>query len=125
MSDNRGGRQPKEPVRKKRVQPYPFPGELETNGVKKQVHVAHVTPLGFLARLGPGVMVFVGEYYHVVMELPNHTYVNTEARVVKTYDRSLDPRAIKVERMAEFHFETLSEDHRKNILSFMAVIGQK
>lgn len=110
----------------KKVKAYPFDANFDVNGVKKPIEVIYLTPTGFLARLKGPSMVFVGEHYQTVFELPvAHTYVNAQVRVIKTYDRSVDPKAKLVERMAEVHFEALSEDHRKNILSFLSAIGQK
>ena len=115
-----------QPVIKKKVKPYPFAATLEVNGAKKVVEVMFLSPNGFIARLKNPAIVQVGEYYQTVFELPvSHSFVNTQVRVMKTYDRSTDAKTLVIDRMAEVHFETLSEDHRKNILSFLSAIGQK
>ena len=54
-----------------------------------------------------------------------YDHVNGRVRVIKTYDRFVNPMRHHVERMAELHFELLSDDHKENILSFLAAIGQK
>lgn len=119
------GSKPQQVVVKK-VKAYPIEAALDLNGVKRPIDVVYLSPSGFLARLKTPAMVTVGEYYHTVFELPvAHTYVNAQVRVIKTYDRSTDLKTRTVERMAELHFETLSEDHKKNILSFLSAIGQK
>jgi hypothetical protein len=111
---------------KKKIRPYPFDADLDVNGAKKPVEIIYISAAGFLARLKATAMVFVGEYYHTAFELPvMGTFVNVQVRVIKTYDKSIDPKSKKVERMAELHFETLSDEHKKNILNFMATIGQK
>ena len=114
------------PAVKKKVRPYPFEAAIELNGAKKSIDVVFLSPGGFIARLRASTMVFVGEHYKAVFELPvAHSWVNAQIRVIKTYDKSLDLKAKAVERMAEFHFEVLSDEHKKNILSFLSAIGQK
>ncbi|MBX3021098.1 MAG: hypothetical protein KF799_05420 [Bdellovibrionales bacterium] len=110
----------------KKVKAYPIETALDLNGAKKPIEVILLTTAGFLARLkGPGI-VHVGEYYTTSFELPVlQTLVGGEVRVIKTYDRSVDPKAKVVDRMAELHFESLTEEQRKNILSFLSAIGQK
>lgn len=96
------------------------------NGAKKPIEVIFLTSDGFIAKLKTNSMLTVGEYYQTVFELPAmQTYVNAQVRVIKTYDRSIDPKAKIVERMAELRFGTLNPDHKKNILSFLSAIGQK
>lgn len=110
---------------KKKVRPYPFEGTLEVNAAKRGIEVVHLTTGGFIAKMKAG-MVFVGEHYQVVIELPvSHNFVNTPVRVMKTYDKSVDAKKHIVDRMAEFHFENLTDDHRKYILTFLTAIGQK
>lgn len=122
MTDESAG--PKKAV-KKRVRPYPFDGSVEVNAVKKPLEIMHLTQNGFIARLKQG-LVFVGEYYQAILELPvSHNFVNNKVRVIKTYDRAVDPKKGLVDRMAEFHFEALSDQHKKYILEFLAAIGQK
>jgi hypothetical protein len=112
-------------VRKKKVQPYPIAGTLELNAIKRNVEVVHLTAEGFIAQMVNG-MVSVGEYYQVVFELPvSHNFVNSSVRVIKTYDRSVDPKKGTVDRMAEFHFKGLTDGHRQYILAFLSTIGQQ
>ena len=109
----------------KKVRPYPFEGSVELNTVKRGVEVMHITTGGFIARLKNG-LVSVGERYQAVLEMPVfHNFVNTPVRVIKTYDRAVDPKKHRVDRMAEFHFENLTDDHRQYIVTFLTAIGQK
>lgn len=111
-------------VVKKKVAPYPIEANLEAEGVKKPVDVIYVAPKGCIVRL-KGPMVFVGEYYQVAFELPVlKEFINTQVRVLKTYDKAIDPKEKKVDRIAELHFQGLSDEHRKRILSFNTAIGQ-
>jgi hypothetical protein len=109
-------------VIKVKVKPYPFAATLEKEGAKLQVSVVYVSPKGILAVMGPQ-FVHVGDYHQIIFELPVlGEFINTQVRVLKTYDRSLDGH--KVERMAEFHFQKLSDEHKNRIVQFMAAIKQ-
>lgn len=108
----------------KKIKPYPIDSNLENNGLKKPVDIIFVNPQGCIVILKKE-MVFVGEYYQLVFELPVlREFVNTQVRVLKTYDRSIDATGKKVERLAELHFQTLSQEHKARIVSFAAAIGQ-
>jgi hypothetical protein len=108
----------------KKVKPYPFAGQLEIAAAKKPISILVVTKEGLIAKLD-AIFVHVGEHYKVHFELPVvGRSILTEARVMKTYDRALDKKGSKVERMAEFRFEKLSEDHRSYLSTFLTAIGQ-
>ena len=69
--------------------------------------------------------VHVGGHYQAVFELPTlREFINTPVRVLKTYDKAVDSKVTKVERMAEFHFDKLIDDHRARITHFITAIGQ-
>lgn len=105
----------------KRIRPYPFQAMIDQN---KPVDVVYLTQTGFLA-LVKSAVVSVGEHHEVHFNIPVLKYaVTARTRVLKTYDKSIDPKAHKVERMAEFHFENLDDIQRNNILSFLSAIGQ-
>ncbi len=109
---------------KVKVKPYPFSGELEQAGAKSSINILYVSTLGFVAGLG-SQFVKVGDRYMVSFVLPTFDQsIMCSVRVVKTYDRSLENSAQKVERMGEFHFEKLTDEHKARIVSFMAAIGQ-
>ncbi len=111
---------------KKKVVPYPFEASLEAGAVKKLVDVILLDPKGLIVRMRAGQFVSVGEYYTIVFELPTmKQFVTTEVRVFKTYDKTVNLQKHEVERIAEFHFEKLMEDHRIRVLSFIKAIGQK
>ncbi len=111
-------------VVKKKVRPYPIEANLDANGLKKPVEVIYVTAMGCIVRL-KAQMVFVGEYYQITFELPVlKEFINTQVRVLKTYDKALDPKQKIVERVAELHFQALSNDHKSRIVAFITAIGQ-
>jgi hypothetical protein len=111
---------------KVKIKAYPFAAGLDQNGVKKNVEILYLTQVGFLARLPAATMVSVGEYYQAGFEIPAGAgFVNTQVRVIKTYDRSIDPKQHVIERVAELRFERLTDAHKKAILAFVAAIGQK
>jgi hypothetical protein len=117
--------QPASVVRKK-VKPYPFDATVEQAAMKKPVEVIMVNAHGCIVRLKSGVMLSVGEHLNVIFELPVlHEFVNSPVRVMRTYDRSVDPKKNLIERLAELQFERLTEDHRRRILSFTMTIGQE
>ena len=108
-----------------KVKAYPMPATLDLNGVKKPAEVLYLTTLGAMVRL-PHQMVFVGEYYQLYFELPVvNEDVNTQVRIIKTYDRSVNPKEALVERVAELHFQNLSQEHRARIASFTSAIRQE
>lgn len=115
------------PVRIKKVAPYPFQGELTVAAQKKPVEVILVTLQGFIVRLHNQI-VHVGEYYQVNFELPGkHGFLNAvQVRALKTYDKPIESaKKLIVERIAEFHFQTLTKEQRDSITAFLAAIGQK
>lgn len=106
---------------KKKVKPYPIPANLDANGVKKPVEIMMLNEIGAIVRVDQQ-MLFVGEYYQVIFEIPvQHEFVNTQVRVLKTYDRLIDK---KIERLAELRFQSLTNEHKSRIVAFMAAIGQ-
>lgn len=114
------------PVVRKKVRPYPFDGELEVNAQKTQIEIIYMTTSGVIARLKTPVILKVGEYRQIAFTIPvSQHQVSTRVRVIKTYDRSVDPKKLAVERMVEVHFEALATEQKKNILSFLGAIGQK
>lgn len=114
------------PVVRKKVRPYPFEGELEVNAQKTQIEIIYMTTSGVIARLKTPVILSVGEYRQITFSIPVSQYqVMTQTRVIKTYDRAVDPKTRTVERMVEVHFESLTSEQKKNILSFLGAIGQK
>jgi hypothetical protein len=112
-------------VVKKKIRPYPIEANLEMNALKKPVEVILINPKGCIVRL-KSQMVTVGEYYQLIFELPVlKEFINTQVRVLKTYDKSIDPKEKKVERLSELHFQALSSEHKARIVAFMSAIGQE
>lgn len=108
----------------KKVRPYPIPATIDIQGVKKPIEISVVNLKGAIVRLNE-VLVSVGEYHQLEFELPVlKTLVSAQIRVIKTYDRSIDPKVNKIERLAELHFQNLDEINRTTISKFMAAIGQ-
>ncbi|MGE0763283.1 MAG: hypothetical protein AB7N80_08395 [Bdellovibrionales bacterium] len=115
-----------QPVQIKKVSPYPFTAALEGEGKKMNLQIRKLTMQGFIAQLPQG-FVKVGEEYKTQMELPVMAHwVVSMVKVIKTYDQfqSKDNPATKVERLAEFHFLNLSDDHKGNINRFLTAIRQ-
>ena len=109
------------PVVKARA--YPMDATLEQNGQKIQIQVVRLTKAGLIAKIKVQ-LVQVGHHYQIQFELPVlHHSIQTPVRVFKTYDKSVDPKLHKVERMAEFHFTKLTEEQTKNISAFLAEQG--
>lgn len=111
-------------VIKVKVKPYPFEGTIEHNGVKKQLKVIYINQKGLIASLAKQ-FVMVGDRYQITFELPVLSeYISTPVRVMKTYDKPLEAKAQQVERVAEFQFEKLTEEHKARIVSFITAIKQ-
>jgi hypothetical protein len=109
---------------KKKVKPYPFDATLEVNAQKMSVEVIFVNDKGVIVRL-KNQIVHVGTYYQIAFEIPvSREFVNTQVRVLKTYDKTLDIKEKTVERLAELHFQELTKEHRARIRAFTAAIGQ-
>ena len=110
----------------RKVQPYPIEADLVSEGLKKRVEILRLTPLGFLARMAPTVILHVGELYECQFQLPVMRHLlKAKMRMVKTYDRAPDPKTKVVERLVEAHFVELEDFQKKNILKFLHAIGQK
>ncbi len=110
---------------KKKVRPYPIAGTLEKETVKSEVEIIFVNVQGAIVRLKNQIL-HVGMYYQIVFEIPvTHEFVNTQVRVLKTYDKTLDIKSKSVERMAELHFQDLTKEHRTRIFAFTNAIGQE
>jgi hypothetical protein len=111
------------PPVKKKVKPFPFEGRLMIGAAQKPVEILALAKEGLIAKI-ENIIVHVGEFYQIQFELPVlEKSVNTQVRVLKTYDKALDVKAKTVERMAEFRFLNLSEDHKNHIYSFLMAIG--
>jgi hypothetical protein len=122
VADKKGSAKPAPVVKK--VVPYPFAATVETNGVKLNVQVIFLNARGFIAKTG-GQFVHVGSHCQASFELPVlHNVLMTPVRVLKTYDKALDPKVATVDRLAEFHFEKLSEEQKNHVISFTTAIGQ-
>jgi hypothetical protein len=116
-------------VQVKKVKPYPFPAGLDHGGAKLNVEIMKLTQIGFIARLDQGI-VHVGGHGKCSFELPViKRPIESQVRVLKTYDRAVpvaeNKKDTKVERLAEFHFNDLPVEHTKLIELFMRQIGQK
>ena len=112
-------------VVKKKVKPYPFAATLELNAIKTPVEVVFVSLKGSIVRLAKQI-VHVGEFYQMTFEIPvSHELISTQVRVLKTYDKVLDIKEKSVERLAELHFQDLTNEHRTRINAFTAAIGQE
>jgi hypothetical protein len=108
----------------KKVRPYPFPGELMMGAQKSPVEVIYVGQIGLIAKLSNQIL-HVGAYHQIVFDLPvSRERFDVKVRVLKTYDKSTDPKQVKVERMAEFHFQGLTQEQQKSIVAFLTAIGQ-
>lgn len=119
------GGEPKVKIVKKKVRPYPIEATLEQNAIKKTVEVVHLAPTGLIASLHKQ-MVHVGDHHVITFELPVlKQFIHTPVRVLKTYDKAVNPKEHLVERMAEFHFEKLTDEHKAHIVSFLTAIGQR
>jgi hypothetical protein len=116
----------KQKIVKKKIRPYPIEAQLEFAGAKHSVEIVYLTSKGCIALLKSASMIFVGKYYHVIFEIPVlREWINTQVRAMKTYDRSVDPKNHVVERLAEFRFQTLTEEQGKHIAAFTDAIGQR
>ncbi len=110
---------------KKKVKPYPFDAFFEINAQKTPVEVIFLNNKGMIVRLKNQIL-HVGAILQISFEIPvaKHSIV-TEVRVLKTYDKTLDLKEKTVERLAELHFQQLTNTHRSRINQFMAAIGQE
>ena len=112
-------------VVRKKVRPYPFMATLDPAGVKKPIEVLLVDKIGLMAKVNAQIL-HVGTYYQIEFELPAlRQSVLAQVRVLKTYDKAINPKEHVVERIAEFHFSKLSDEHKSHIVAFMKAIGQK
>lgn len=109
----------------KKVSAYPFAADLERGSLKRSVQVQKLTHEGVIVHL-PKALVNVGEHYKITFSLPvSGQVITADILVVKTFDKSIDPKVLKVERMAELRFLSLTEAHRNSIFSFLTAIGQR
>lgn len=112
------------PVVIKKVKPYPFPGQLMMGPQKSAIEVVYIGQIGLIAKLSNQIL-HVGAYHEIAFDLPvSHEHFELKVRVLKTYDKSTDPKQVKVERMAEFHFQGLTQEQQKSIVAFITTIGQ-
>lgn len=112
------------PVVVKKVRPYPFPGELVMGAQKSAVDVVYIGQIGLIAKLHNQIL-HVGAFHQIAFDLPvSHEHFDIKVRVLKTYDKSTDPKQVKVERMAELHFQGLTQEQQKSIVAFITAIGQ-
>ena len=112
-------------VIRKKVKPYPFGATLDPAGLKKPIEVLLVDKVGLMAKVNTQIL-HVGTYHQIQFELPAmRQSVQAQVRVLKTYDKAINPKEHVVERIAEFHFSKLSDEHKSYILAFMKAIGQK
>jgi DNA-binding cell septation regulator SpoVG len=117
---------PKEqPVVVKKVKPYPIAAEVTIGAQKKPTEIIYLGTAGVIIKVNTMIM-HVGEFYQISFNLPvsNEHFEALQVRVLKTYDKSIDPKKLKVERLAEFHFQSLTKEQRKSIVAFIAAIGQ-
>ncbi len=112
-------------VVKQKVKPYPFEATLEQNAIKTRVEVIFVSQKGAIIRLANQI-VHVGKFYQVTFEIPvSREIISTQVRILKTYDKVLDIKGKGVERLAELHFQDLTNEHRSRINAFTAAVGQE
>ena len=114
-------------VQKRKVKAYPFTGTalVGTTPTPLPIEVVYLSQQGLIARVKNQILQ-VGAYCQVQFELPVHNEsVLAQVRVLKTYDRALDGKGHLVQRMVEFHFINLSEEHRNRVVGFVTAIGQK
>ena len=111
-------------IKIKKVKPYPFDATIDQAGQKKVMEVLFISQTGLIARLNK-VFVKPGEHYPIQFEFPviGHS-IFTTVQVLKTYDKALSIKDLTVERMAEFHFDKLNDDHKEYLFSFLTAIGQ-
>lgn len=113
-------------VVKKKVKPYPIDVILDQNGVKMTLEIIHLSTLGFISKIKPNLIMSVGQDYQASFQLPVlGSVIQGKMKVLKTYDRAIDPKQRIVERFAEMHFVSLRQEDKKHILSFLAAIRQK
>lgn len=111
--------------RSKKVSGYPIAGTLEIPGQKVEIEILRVTSVGIQATMKTGV-VFVGKYYQCQFAFPGRMApLQAEVRVIKTTDKTIDPKQKTVERSVEIHFVNLSPTNRSSIASFLQANGGK
>ncbi len=116
-------------VKIKKVSPYPI--EVSLKGEEPASingKILKVTSLGFFADLA-GKIFHLNTIYEVSFELPGiKRHILTKCKVIKYIDRSVpaegSAKATKVERLCEFHFLALSDEHNKRIEDFCRLIRQ-
>lgn len=110
----------------KKVQPYPISALLEIGPAKSGVEIIYLTDQACLARLVNKEILNVGAYHKIAFAIPvmGHT-IEVNTRVVRTFDKAIDAKSVKVERMVELRFEALGKEQQKYVLSFLSAIGQK
>lgn len=113
------------PVVVRKIKPYPIPCEITIAAQKKPMEIIYLGTQGVIVKLN-NLILHVGEYYQISFKLPvlNEPFEAIQIRVLKTYDKSIDPKQLKVERLAEFHFQSLTKEQRKSIVAFITAIGQ-
>ena len=116
-----------EQIQKRKVKAYPFVGTVLIGATPTSLpmEIIYVSEQGLIACVKKQILQ-VGAYCQVQFEVPVlNDFVLAQARVLKTYDKALDGKGHLVQRMVEFHYINLSEEHRNRIVSFVTAIGQK
>lgn len=113
------------PKKVTKVKAYPLDGTLEINGVKKPLQIMLLNQQGLVAKVDQA-LVYVGERYQIQIQLPVSRFpVVSKVRVIKTYDKAVDPKVKTIDRMAEFHFEEIPKEYMNRITAFLSEIGQE
>ena len=108
----------------KKISPYPIESQITVPGGPKAIHIIKLTKEGALARTDK-VLLKVGEYYQINFVLPVFKVaITAKVRILKTFDKSINPKDHVIERMAELHFEGLDPNFQKHIVAFLSAIGQ-
>lgn len=115
------------PVKVKKVKPYPFSVNLQFYGQSFFAQVQVVTPIGFVADVGPKLFK-VGTTGIARLTLPVlEIEIEHQVKVIKMSDRYAvsDKNNFQVVRSVEFHFLSPDEGKVDSIKKFMSAIGQK
>lgn len=104
---------------------FPLEGTVEINGAQKPMQIMMLNQRGLVAKVNQTVL-FVGEHYQIQFQLPISRFpVISKVRVMKTYDKAVDPKVKAIDRMAEFHFEDIAKEYMNRITAFLTEFGQE
>jgi hypothetical protein len=124
LSSN-NGKNPKENVRVKKVQAYPFAAQLVLKSGPVPAKILKLTQAGFLAEIASPILQ-AGEKLEVTFETPVlHATVKEQCVVIKLYTKHSGIQGAGVQHIAEIHFNPFSLAGKTAVTNFLNQLASK